>query len=63
MTVKSRKVKIGRLLGSRIEILEGLKPGERIVTAGTPFLLEDMEVRLLPEREQAEPRTRDLKDQ
>ncbi|MET0068981.1 MAG: efflux RND transporter periplasmic adaptor subunit [Candidatus Thiodiazotropha sp.] len=63
MTVKSRKVKIGRLLGSRIEILEGLEPGERIVTAGTPFLLEDMEVRLLPEREQAEPRTRDLIDQ
>ncbi|MEW8026557.1 MAG: efflux RND transporter periplasmic adaptor subunit [Candidatus Thiodiazotropha sp.] len=57
MTVKSRKVKIGQLLGSRIEVLEGLKPGERIVSAGTPFLLEDMEIRLLPDREQAEPRT------
>ncbi|MES9969962.1 MAG: efflux RND transporter periplasmic adaptor subunit [Candidatus Thiodiazotropha sp.] len=62
MTVKSRKVKIGRLLGSRIEILEGLEPGERIVTAGTPFLLEDMQVRLLPEREQAEPRIQDLEN-
>jgi RND family efflux transporter MFP subunit len=56
MTVKSRQVKIGRILGSRIEVLEGLKPGERIVSAGTPFLLEEMKVRLLPEREQAEPR-------
>jgi RND family efflux transporter MFP subunit len=56
MSVKSRKVKIGRLLGSRIEVLEGLKPGERIVSAGTPFLLEAMKVRLLPVREQAEPR-------
>ncbi|MEW8508241.1 MAG: efflux RND transporter periplasmic adaptor subunit [Candidatus Thiodiazotropha sp.] len=63
MTVNSRKVKVGRLLGSRIEILEGLNPGERIVTAGTPFLLEGMEVRLLPVREQAEPRTHDLKNQ
>jgi RND family efflux transporter MFP subunit len=56
MTVKSRKVKIGRILGNRIEVLEGLKPGERIVSAGTPFLLEEMKVRLLPMREQAEPR-------
>ncbi len=63
MTVKSRKVKIGRLLGSRVEILEGLDPGERIVTAGTPFLLEDMQVRLLPDREQAEPRTQELNNQ
>ncbi|MEW7972466.1 MAG: efflux RND transporter periplasmic adaptor subunit [Candidatus Thiodiazotropha endolucinida] len=56
MTVKSRKVTIGRLLGNRIEVLEGLEAGERIVSAGTPFLLEDMKVRLLPDREQAEPR-------
>jgi RND family efflux transporter MFP subunit len=59
MTVKSRKVKIGRLLGSRIEVLDGLQAGERIVTAGTPFLRENMKVRLLPDREQAEPRAQD----
>ncbi|MEW8587023.1 MAG: efflux RND transporter periplasmic adaptor subunit, partial [Candidatus Thiodiazotropha sp.] len=63
MTVKSRKVKVGRLLGSRIEVLEGLEAGERIVTAGTPFLQENMKVRLLPDREQAEPRPQDLKFQ
>ncbi|MBT2988209.1 MAG: hypothetical protein B6D72_15550 [gamma proteobacterium symbiont of Ctena orbiculata] len=63
MTVKSRKVKVGRFLGSRIEVLEGLEAGERIVTAGTPFLQENMKVRLLPDREQAEPRPQDLKFQ
>jgi RND family efflux transporter MFP subunit len=63
MTVAPRPVKVGRLLGERIEVLEGLKTGERIVTAGTPFLVEGMEVRLMPEKEQAEQRPDDLKYQ
>ena len=42
--------------GSDIEVLEGLELGERIVVAGTPFLVDGMKVTLLPDLEQAEPR-------
>ena len=63
MIVKSRSVKVGRLTGNRIEVLEGLQSGERVVTAGASFLVENMKVRLMPDREQAEPRSDDLKYQ
>jgi RND family efflux transporter MFP subunit len=56
MTVKPHAVKVGRMLGDRIVVLEGLESGSRIVTAGTPFLVEGMKVTLMPELEQAEPR-------
>ncbi|MCG6967868.1 MAG: efflux RND transporter periplasmic adaptor subunit [Chromatiaceae bacterium] len=63
MTVSPRPVKVGRLLGDGIEILDGLEPGARIVTAGTPFLVDGMQVRLMPDLEQAAPRPEDLKYQ
>jgi RND family efflux transporter MFP subunit len=63
MTVSSRPVKVGRLVGNGIQVLEGLEPGMRLVTAGTPFLVEGMQVSLLPELEQAQPRPDDLKYQ
>jgi RND family efflux transporter MFP subunit len=63
MTVKPRPVKVGRMMGDRIEIFEGLESGERIVTAGTPFLTEGMKVIPMAEREQATPRPDDLKYQ
>jgi RND family efflux transporter MFP subunit len=61
MTVTPRSVRVGRLIGNGIEIIDGLEPGVRIVTAGTPFLTEDMSVTLMPNLEQAAPRTDDLK--
>ena len=63
MTVQPRPVKVGRLVGEYIEVFEGLKAGDRIVTAGTPFLVEGMKVRLMPRKEQAEQRPEDLKYQ
>jgi RND family efflux transporter MFP subunit len=63
MSVSPQPVKVGRLVGDGIEVLEGLEPGVRIVTAGTPFLVEGMRVTLLPELEQAEPRPEDLEYQ
>jgi RND family efflux transporter MFP subunit len=63
MTVKPQAVKVGRMMDHRIEVLEGVKPGDRIVTAGVPFLVENMKVTLMPEQEQAEPRPEDLKYQ
>ena len=62
-TVSPRPVKVGRLVGDGIEVLEGIEPGMRVVTAGTPFLVEGMQVSLLPEQEQAEARPDDLKYQ
>jgi multidrug efflux pump subunit AcrA (membrane-fusion protein) len=63
MTVSARTVEVGRLLGEGIEVLGGLEPGVRVVTAGTPFLVEGMKVTLMPELEQAAPRPDDLKYQ
>jgi RND family efflux transporter MFP subunit len=63
MTVQPRTVTVGRLLGENIEVFEGLMPGDRIVTAGTPFLVEGMKVRLMPDKEQAIQRPEDLKYQ
>jgi RND family efflux transporter MFP subunit len=44
-TVTRRPVKLGEATGSRIEIAEGLQPGERIAVAGAKFLREGMKVR------------------
>ena len=53
MTVSSREVEVGLMEGNAIRVLSGLTGGERVVTAGAPFLVEDMKVRLLPDVEQA----------
>jgi RND family efflux transporter MFP subunit len=44
-TVTRRPVKIGAATGGRIEIVKGLKPGDRVAVAGVPFLREGMKVR------------------
>lgn len=59
MTVSSRKVSIGRLSGSMIEITDGLVGGEEIVAVGAPYLAEGMRVTRMAEREQAVPRAGD----
>lgn len=56
MTVRQAPVEVGRLAGSSIEVKGGLEPGNRVVVAGVGHLAEGMKVRLLPEREEAEPR-------
>ena len=44
-TVTRRPVKTGEATGGRIEIIEGLQPGDRIAVAGVTFLREGMKVR------------------
>ncbi len=44
-TVTRRAVKTGEATGGRIEIVEGLQPGDRIAVAGVTFLREGMKVR------------------
>ena len=44
-TVSRRPVKIGEASGGRIEITDGLQPGDRIAVAGVTFLRDGMKVR------------------
>src|SRR5262245_46115954 len=44
-SVSRRSVKLGEPTGGRIEIVEGLQPGERIAVAGVTHLREGMKVR------------------
>jgi RND family efflux transporter MFP subunit len=44
-TVAPRPVKLGAALGGRVEILDGLQPGDRIATAGVRFLRDGMKVK------------------
>lgn len=43
--VGRRPVKLGEASGSRISIVDGLQPGDRIAIAGVTFLREGMKVR------------------
>jgi len=46
-TVRCRTVRIGNIKDGQVEILSGLRPGERVAVAGAPFLREGMKVRNL----------------
>ena len=59
MKVNSRKVTIGRMSGTKIEIKQGLVGGEEIVSVGASYLAEDMEVSRMIQSEQAVPRADD----
>lgn len=56
MTVQPRPVRLGELEGDRIQVLEGLEGGERVVVAGVGALADGMKVTLTQPGEQAEPR-------
>jgi RND family efflux transporter MFP subunit len=43
--VNRRAVRVGQISGDRIEVLDGLQPGDRIAVAGVTFLREGMKVR------------------
>lgn len=47
MMVQKREIKAGDLIGESIRIIEGVKMGERIVTAGVHFLQPGQKIRLL----------------
>jgi RND family efflux transporter MFP subunit len=56
MTVSKQPVQVGRMSGWNIEVESGIEPGSRIVTAGVGYLAEGMQVRLMAQQEQAQPR-------
>jgi multidrug efflux pump subunit AcrA (membrane-fusion protein) len=50
MTVKRREVQVGEVTGhASIRVLEGLEPGDRIVTAAVTRLREGMQISLMEE--------------
>jgi RND family efflux transporter MFP subunit len=40
-----RNIRVGDLRGNQLEVLEGLEPGDQVISAGVPFLHDGMEVR------------------
>ncbi len=46
MTVNKQPVKVGQLTGGKIRVLEGLKTGDEVVTAGGSYLAEGYKIRL-----------------
>lgn len=59
MTVSSKPVTIGRMVGRSIEVTSGLDGGEEIVAVGAPYLAEGMKVTRMAQSEQAAPREDD----
>ena len=47
-TARLRLVKTGRAVGERVEILAGLSPGERVVTAGGEKIVDGAKIELKP---------------
>ncbi len=54
MQVAPVPVKVGTMDGDRIQIKDGLDIGQRVVTAGVPFLYKGLKVTLMKVSEQAE---------
>ena len=59
MTVSPLEVKIGRMSGRNIEVIDGLEGGEEIVSVGAAYLAEGMRVSRMMLTEQAVPRPDD----
>jgi membrane fusion protein, multidrug efflux system len=57
-TVERTPVRTGLRSGGRIEILEGLRPGQKVVTEGVVKLSDDMKVRLAGAQNAQRPRAR-----
>ena len=53
MQVAPLAVKVGTMRGNSIQIKEGLEAGQRVVTAGVPFLYKGLKVTLMKMSEQA----------
>ncbi len=45
MTVRKAKVRVGELVGESVMLLDGVKEGDIVVTAGASYLTEGQKVR------------------
>jgi multidrug efflux pump subunit AcrA (membrane-fusion protein) len=44
--VRVREIVVGDLRGNMLEVYSGLQPGDQVVSAGVPFLRDQMKVEL-----------------
>lgn len=61
MKVHPQSVKLGEMKGSTVEVLDGIKGQERVVTAGAGYMADGMKVLLMEQPEQADPRPEDAR--
>ena len=55
LTVSARRIRLGRRLGDQVEVLDGLREGERVVTHGNEGLSDGQAVRLVSPLGKARP--------
>jgi len=51
----ARVVRLGRVTGSRVEVLEGLATGDRVVTVGATLAKDGDPVRIIPDATEHKP--------
>lgn len=51
----AREIRLGRVSGSRVEILEGLDPGETVITMGATLARDGAAVRIIPGLDEVRP--------
>jgi RND family efflux transporter MFP subunit len=56
-TLQEKTVQVADMFGDKIKVTEGISLGDRIVVAGIAFMRDGQEVTLLPDVEQADPKT------
>jgi RND family efflux transporter MFP subunit len=60
MTVHEQRIELGRMAGASVAVISGVTEGQRIVTAGSAYLAEGMQVTLMETKEQAISRSDDV---
>jgi len=48
LVAKQRAIKVGQIAGDSYPVLEGLKPGDRVVTSGTMKLADGAPIQAAP---------------
>jgi len=51
LTAHQRQVRLGEMIGNNYVVLDGIKPGERVITSGTQMLFEGAPVTPNPSTE------------
>jgi multidrug efflux system membrane fusion protein len=48
VTARRRSLKLGETLGNTVAVIEGLKPGERVITTGANLVQDDSRIQIIP---------------
>ena len=50
MVAKQRRLQLGDLVGNEYVVLQGINPGEKIITSGLQFLADGAPVMAMPQQ-------------